>query len=198
MLTTCHHGQNRLCLGKINLNYCLQNKYLIINSGTRNKKTHYNTTFPPPFLRLRFTPDSLVTTTTPVVQREWAQGVHSLYLMVSLCHFPLPLGFPLLFPHSFCSLFLSPSGTFCPFLNTCSRRLPTRGCWVQLCPSVGLLEPARTTCVWHGAVPGLSSQMLSRPCYGHPIYSYILFIWQFFILQNSPSGQQKGASQSSK
>lgn len=160
-----------------------------------NKKTHYDTTFPLPFPRLSFTPDSLVTTTTtPVVQGEWVCGIYSLYLMVSLCHFPLPLGFSLLFSHCFCSLFLSLSSTFCPFLNMFSQRLPTSGCWAQLCPAVGLLEPSVSST---GQAPGLSSQMLPRPWYGHPIYSYILFIWQFLILRNSTSGQQKGASESS-
>ena len=57
-------------------------------------------------------------------------------------------------PHCLCTI-------FCPFLNLCSQRHRHLGCWVQLCPAVGPLEPAGTGCVQHGAAP-------TSPHRGHP------------------------------
>lgn len=40
LTTTCHHRLNRLCLGKIILIIAYKYKYLIINSGSRNKRSY--------------------------------------------------------------------------------------------------------------------------------------------------------------
>lgn len=84
--------------------------------------------------------------------------------------FCLPLGLPLPFSHSFCSHFLCPSSPFSPFLNIVLQSFCPSGCWTQLCPAVGLWEPA--ICVWHRAVPGQSSQILPGLCRDHLLTPY--------------------------
>lgn len=70
-------------------------------------------------------------------------------------------------------------GNFLPLLKTFfPPRCCHRGCWTQLCPAMGSLELAGTSCVWHGAAPASPHRahpLLPKPCYldpnHHPIFN---------------------------
>lgn len=65
--------------------------------------------------------------------------------------------------YSFCSL-LSLCSIFCPFLNVFSQRCHQFGCWVQLCPAVGLM--------WSWlqlAVSGMGQPLTSLPTGATPV-----------------------------